>query len=84
MGIIYAIVIGAIAGWLAGELMKGDGFGLLWNIIIGIVGGVLGSWLLGQLGFSIGTGIIWLNDILVGLIGAVVLLFLASLVRKMT
>jgi uncharacterized membrane protein YeaQ/YmgE (transglycosylase-associated protein family) len=84
MGILYAIVIGAIAGWLAGQLMKGGGFGLLWNIVIGIIGGVIGSWLLVQLGFSIGTGIAWLNDVLTGLIGAIVLLFLASLVKKMT
>lgn len=84
MGILYAIVIGAVAGWLAGQLMKGGGFGLLWNIIIGVIGGIVGSWLLGQLGMSIGTGTSWLNDLLTGLIGAIVLLFLASLIKKST
>ncbi|WP_417953743.1 GlsB/YeaQ/YmgE family stress response membrane protein [Flagellimonas spongiicola] len=45
MGILYAILIGAAAGWLAGKIMKGGGFGALINIILGIVGGAVGNWL---------------------------------------
>lgn len=80
MGLLYAIIIGAVAGWLAGNLMKGGGFGLLWNIIIGIIGGVVGNWLLGTLGVSLGSGVI--SDILTGGIGAVVVLFIASLIKR--
>ena len=45
MGLLYSLLIGAIAGWLAGKIMKGGGFGLLINIILGIVGGAVGNWL---------------------------------------
>ncbi len=48
IGILVFLVIGALAGWLAGILFKGSGFGLLWNIIIGIVGGIVGGWLFGS------------------------------------
>lgn len=77
---IYALIIGAIAGWLAGNLMKGGGFGLLWNIIIGIVGGLVGNWLLGQLGVHIGEGII--SDVITGAIGAAVVLLIASFFKR--
>lgn len=80
MGILYALLIGAIAGWLAGKIMKGGGFGLLINIILGIVGGAIGNWLFGSLGISIGSGAI--GDIITGVIGAVVLLFIAGLFKK--
>ncbi len=79
-GLIYAILVGAVAGWLAGNLMKGGGFGLLWNIIIGIIGGFVGNWLLGTLGVSLGSGVI--SDILTGGIGAAVVLFIASLLKR--
>ncbi len=77
---IYILLVGAIAGWLAGTLFKGGGFGLIGNIIIGIVGGFIGSWLLGQIGVSFGGGTI--SYILTSVIGAGVLLFLASLFKK--
>ena len=77
---IYVLLIGAIAGWLAGTLFKGGGFGLIGNIIIGVVGGFIGYWLLGQIGVSLGTGII--SSILTSVIGAGVLLFIASLFKK--
>ncbi len=80
MGILYALLIGAIAGWLAGKIMKGGGFGLLINIILGIVGGALGNWLFGTLGISIGTGFI--SHLITGVIGAVILLFIAGLFKK--
>ncbi len=80
MGILYALLIGAIAGWLAGKIMKGGGFGLLINILLGIVGGAIGNWLFGALDISIGSGAV--GDIITGVIGAVVLLFVAGLFKK--
>ena len=57
MGIIAALIIGAIAGWLAGLIVRGAGFGLIGNIVIGIIGALLASWLLPQLGVSLGGGL---------------------------
>jgi len=80
MGLLYALLIGAVAGWLAGKVMKGGGFGLLINIILGIVGGIVGNWLFGVLGVSLMDGVI--GDILTGAIGAAVILFVAGLFKK--
>lgn len=80
MSILYAILIGAVAGWLAGKIMKGGGFGALINIILGIVGGAVGNWLFGTLGIQIGTGLI--GDLITGVIGAIVILFVAGLFKK--
>lgn len=77
---LYSIIIGALAGFIAGKIMKGGGFGVLINIILGIVGGVVGGWLFGVLGISIADG--WLGDLIVGSIGAVVILFVAGLFKK--
>ena len=52
MGIIAALIIGGIAGWLAGLIVRGAGFGLIGNIVIGIIGALLASWLLPQLGVT--------------------------------
>lgn len=80
MGILYALLIGALAGWLAGKIMKGGGFGTLVNIILGIVGGAVGNWLFGSLGIHISSGI--LGDLITGVIGALVILFIAGLFKK--
>ncbi|GAB1858597.1 GlsB/YeaQ/YmgE family stress response membrane protein [Flavobacteriaceae bacterium MHTCC 0001] len=80
MSILYSLLIGAIAGWLAGKLMKGGGFGLLLNIVIGIIGGIVGNWLFSKLGITITSGII--GDILTGAIGASAILFVAGLLKK--
>ena len=80
MSLLYSLLIGAIAGWLAGKLMKGGGFGLLINIVLGIVGGIVGNWLFGQFNISISDGVI--GDIITGGIGAIVVLFIASLFKK--
>lgn len=80
MSLLYALFIGAIAGWLAGKLMKGGGFGLLLNIVIGIIGGIVGNWLFATLNISFTDGII--GDILTGAIGASVILFIAGLFKK--
>ena len=80
MDFLYSIIIGAVAGWLAGKLMKGGGFGILINIILGIVGGFVGNWLFNKLGVSLMDGIV--GDLLTGVIGAAVVLFIAGLFKK--
>ena len=80
MGILYALLIGALAGWLAGKIMKGGGFGALLNIILGIVGGAVGNWLFGALDIHISSGI--LGDLITGVIGAVAILFIAGLFKN--
>src|SRR5713226_7804269 len=80
MGIIAALVIGAIAGWLAGLIVRGAGFGLIGNIVIGIIGALVASWLLPQLGVSLGGSA--LRDIVNATIGAVIVLVILSLVRR--
>ena len=72
MSIIAALIIGGIAGWLAGLIVRGAGFGLIGNIVIGIIGALLASWLLPQLGVSLGAG--WVRDIINATIGAVIIL----------
>ncbi len=74
------LLIGAVAGWLAGIIVKGGGFGLPGDIIVGIVGAFIGGWLFGQLGIFVGAGII--GVILSATIGAVVLLLIIKLVRR--
>lgn len=78
--ILIILLIGAVAGWLAGLVMKGRGFGLLGNIVVGILGALLGTYVLGLLGLSIGGGI--LAAILNAFIGAVILLFLIRLIKR--
>lgn len=80
MGLLYSLLIGAIAGWLAGSLMRGGGFGLLINIILGIIGGVIGNWLFNYFGIQISDGFI--GDVVTGAIGAIVLLLIAGLFKR--
>ena len=80
MGIIAALVIGGIAGWLAGLIVRGAGFGLLGNVVIGIIGALLASWLLPQLGVHLGAG--WVRDIINATIGAVIILVILSLIKR--
>jgi len=77
--LIIFLAIGALAGWLAGNIMKGSGFGIIGNIIVGIVGAVLGGFLIGLLGF-IAVGLI--GAIISATVGAIVLLYIVSLVKK--
>jgi uncharacterized membrane protein YeaQ/YmgE (transglycosylase-associated protein family) len=79
-GIIIWIIVGAIAGWLAGMVVKGGGFGLIGDIIVGIVGAVIAGWLLPQLGIVIGSGII--AAIIDAFIGAVILLVIIRLIKR--
>ena len=81
MGIIATLIVGAIAGWLGGTIYKGSGLGLSGNIIVGILGGGVGSWLLERvLRVSLGGG--WVGSILIGAIGAVVILFVINLILR--
>lgn len=75
MGIIWAIIVGAIAGFFAGKIMRGRGFGLLGNIVVGVIGGVLGSIILGVFLVRLGGPV---GDILKATFGAVVLLWLSA------
>lgn len=79
-GIVAWLIIGAVAGWLAGLLVKGDGFGLLVDVLVGIVGAVIGGWLFGVLGISLGGG--WIGSVITAVIGAVVLLLVLRLIRR--
>lgn len=78
--LIVWLIIGAVAGWLAGMVMKGGGFGLVGDIIVGIVGAVIAGWLLPRIGIVIGGGII--AAIINAFIGAVILLFIIRLVKR--
>jgi uncharacterized membrane protein YeaQ/YmgE (transglycosylase-associated protein family) len=82
-GWIVLIVIGAIAGWLAGQIMKGGGFGLIGDIIVGIIGAFIGGWLISPL---VGTGTIndgfSIGSFLVSLVGAIILLAIVNLFRR--
>ena len=80
--IIIFLIVGAVAGWLAGLIVKGRGFGLVGNIVVGIVGAFIAGFLLPRLGLAIGGGFI--AAIINALIGAVILLVIISLVKKAT
>jgi uncharacterized membrane protein YeaQ/YmgE (transglycosylase-associated protein family) len=80
-GIIAWLVIGAIAGFLAGKVVEGSGFGLIVDIIVGIVGAVIGGYLVGSLGYAADGGLI--VSIVVAFIGAVVLLVVLRLIKRL-
>lgn len=78
--LIITLVVGGVAGWLAGLIVRGYGLGLLWNIIVGVIGGFFGAWVLRELGVGFGGGIP--GALLTGLIGAVLLLLLFGLLVR--
>jgi uncharacterized membrane protein YeaQ/YmgE (transglycosylase-associated protein family) len=77
--LLIFLAIGAVAGWLAGVILKGGGFGLLVNIVVGILGAIVGGFAFGLLGISTG-GII--GSIITATVGAVLLLFIVGLIKK--
>jgi len=79
-GLIWWIVVGLIAGWLAGKVMKGGGFGVLMDIVIGMVGAVMGGWVFGLLGIYSNGGLI--GSVLVAFVGAVIFLWLVRMIKK--
>lgn len=78
--IIAWLIIGALAGWLAGTFVRGGGFGLVGDIVVGIIGAFIGGWLAGVLHIHVGTG--WISSIIVAAIGAALLLFILRAVRR--
>jgi uncharacterized membrane protein YeaQ/YmgE (transglycosylase-associated protein family) len=78
--ILIWLLVGAVAGWLAGLVVRGGGFGIVGNIVIGIIGAFLGGWLFGIAGIAIGAGIV--NTIFTAFIGAVVLLLLVRVLKR--
>jgi len=80
MGPLYWLIVGLIAGWLAGQVMKGGGYGALVDIVLGIVGAVVGGWIFGIVGIWPGGGII--GSIIVAFVGAVILIWLSRVLKK--
>lgn len=78
--LVIFLAIGAVAGWLAGLLMKGGGFGLLADIVIGVIGAVVGGLMFGLLGISTGGGLV--GSLITAFVGAVVLLFIVRLIKR--
>jgi uncharacterized membrane protein YeaQ/YmgE (transglycosylase-associated protein family) len=79
MGIIWSLIVGGVAGWLAGQFMKGSGYGLLVNILLGLLGGFVGNLVCGLLGLD-ATNLI--GRIICATVGAVLIIVLARAVRK--
>lgn len=79
MNLLLFLLIGAVAGWLAGVIMKGRGFGIVGNLIVGIVGGLLGGFVFGLLGVG-GGGLV--GSLVTALVGAILLLWIVSLFKK--
>ena len=79
---IWFLIVGLVAGWLAGVLVKGGGFGLIGDLVVGVIGAFLGGYLFSALGVSAGGGLV--GAIIVATIGAVVLLFVIRIVKRAT
>jgi uncharacterized membrane protein YeaQ/YmgE (transglycosylase-associated protein family) len=78
--LVLTLVVGAVAGWLAGIIIRGGGFGAIGNIVVGIVGALLGDWIFGMLKISLGRGLV--GSILTATIGAVILLAVVGRSRR--
>lgn len=79
MDIVWFLLIGICAGWLAGQLTKGGGFGVVGNMIVGVIGAILGGFLLGLLGFA---SVSLMGKLITATLGAIVLLFLLGILAK--
>jgi uncharacterized membrane protein YeaQ/YmgE (transglycosylase-associated protein family) len=77
---IYSILVGLIAGWLAGQVMKGGGYGVLIDIVLGLLGGIIGGWVFGALGVWPAGGIV--GSIVVSFVGAVLLVGLTRMLKR--
>jgi uncharacterized membrane protein YeaQ/YmgE (transglycosylase-associated protein family) len=78
-GLLVILFVGLIAGWLAGKIVRGTGFGIIGDIIVGIAGAFVASWLFPKLGFQVGTGLV--REIIESAIGAIILLLIVRLIR---
>lgn len=79
MDIVWFLIIGLVAGFLAAKLIRGGGFGLVGNMLVGVIGAILGGWLFGELGISIGGHV---GSLITAFAGAVILLILVALIKK--
>jgi uncharacterized membrane protein YeaQ/YmgE (transglycosylase-associated protein family) len=79
-GLIYIIVVGLVAGWATGKIMKGAGYGVLVDILLGIAGAIFGSWILGILGIYTSGGLV--PSILVAIVGAVLLVVIVRALKR--
>ena len=77
---LYSLIVGLIAGWLAGVVMRGGGYGIIVDILLGLVGGLIGGWLFGSLGIFHGSGVV--GSILVSFVGAVILVAIPRALRR--
>lgn len=80
MGLLYWLVVGLIAGWLAGVVMKGGGYGVVVDIVLGMVGGILGGWIFSMLGIGAGGGLV--GSVIVAFVGAVILVAITRVLQK--
>ncbi len=78
MSLIVFLLIGAIAGWLAGKIMQGSGYGLIGDIAIGVIGSLIGGWLFGELGIA---AVGFIGSVIAALVGAIILIVILRAVR---
>ena len=79
-GLLVILFVGLVAGWLAGKVVRGTGFGIIGDIVVGIAGAFVASWLFPKLGIAIGSGLV--REIIFSAIGAIILLLIVKLVRS--
>lgn len=82
MHFIIWLIMGGIAGWIAGLIVQGAGFGIIGDIVIGILGGFFGGWLLAKVGFPVIGGSPVITQLIEAVIGAVILLLIVKLIRR--
>ena len=79
MSILWCILIGIAAGWLAGQIMKGGGYGLIGDLVVGLIGGLIGGWLFGEFGI-VGIGL--LGQLIVATVGAIIFVAILRLIKR--
>ena len=79
-GILVLLLVGLVAGWLAGQIVRGRGFGLIGDLVVGVIGAFIGNWIFGALGIFVGMGLI--GAVISATIGAVILVAIIRLVRR--
>jgi uncharacterized membrane protein YeaQ/YmgE (transglycosylase-associated protein family) len=77
---IWFLLVGLVAGWLAGKVMRGAGYGLIGDLVVGVLGALLGGWLFGKLGIAIGGGL--LGAIITAFVGALILVWVLRLMKR--
>ncbi len=79
--LIVILIVGIVAGWLAGKIVRGGGFGLIGDLVVGVIGAFIGRWVFTQLRISIGINF-WVDAIITATVGALILLFVLRLIRR--